>query len=102
MKTLQTCLLLCCRTTRIVLLAIVCTANPRLCFAQSTNNTRAPAQSGATAQVTYEPGDLYLPGSRVYVFVGKTGFGHEHGIVGQIKQGHIDMNSRKERRHFGF
>ena len=30
-----------------------------------------------------------------YVFVGKTGFGHEHGIVGQLKQGHIDMSPGK-------
>jgi len=95
MKILQPSLLLCRQSTPVVVLSIICTAAARECIAQSNSGTIAPAQSGAAAQVTYEPGDLYLPGSRVYVFVGKTGFGHEHGIVGQLKQGHIDMSSGK-------
>jgi YceI-like domain len=52
-------------------------------------------QSGATAAATPDPielGDVYLPGSRVYVFVGKTGIGHEHGVVGQLKQGRIRLD----------
>jgi YceI-like domain len=95
MKILHSCLLLCRRATPVVVLSIVCTAAAGDCFAQSNGVTTAPAQAVAAAHVTYEPGDLYLPGSRVYVFVGKTGFGHEHGIVGQLKQGHIDMGPGK-------
>jgi polyisoprenoid-binding protein YceI len=34
-----------------------------------------------------------LTGSRVYVFVGKTGLGHEHGAVGLLKQGHIQFDA---------
>ena len=49
--------------------------------------------AAAPAQATYEVGDVYLPNSRAYVFVSKTGFGHEHGVVGRIKQGRIDLNA---------
>jgi polyisoprenoid-binding protein YceI len=34
-------------------------------------------------------GDVDLVNSRVYMLVGKTGFGHEHGVVGQLQSGHI-------------
>src|SRR6476620_10931717 len=95
MNILQPSLILNRRTTPAVVLLIVCTAAARNCFAQSNSVTTAPAQAGAAAQVTYNPGDLYLPDSRVYVFVGKTGFGHEHGIVGQLRQGHINMSPGK-------
>ena len=33
--------------------------------------------------------------SRVYVFVGKTGFGHEHGVEGKIKSGWIALGASK-------
>jgi YceI-like domain len=52
----------------------------------------ATATPGQNAQV-YEPGDLYLPGCRVYVLVGKTGFGHEHGVVGQLQQGRLRLDA---------
>jgi hypothetical protein len=53
----------------------------------------APLQPAATqtGQQLLEAGDVYLPNSRVYVFVGKTGLGHEHGVVGQLKQGRINL-----------
>src|SRR6185503_19095830 len=47
-------------------------------------------------QSVYEPGDVYLPYSRVYVFVGKTGLGHEHGVIGSIKQGRIDLSAARD------
>lgn len=31
--------------------------------------------------------------SRVYTFVGKTGLGHEHGIEGRIKSGHLTLDT---------
>jgi polyisoprenoid-binding protein YceI len=54
------------------------------------------AATSASNQAVYESGDVYLPMSRVYVLVGKTGFGHEHGVVGQIKQGHINLDGGRE------
>lgn len=37
-----------------------------------------------------------LPSSRVYVWVGKTGFGHEHGVEGRIKSGRIRLNAARD------
>jgi polyisoprenoid-binding protein YceI len=51
---------------------------------------RSPNVPGAAN--TYQLGDIYLPGSRVYVLVGKTGLGHEHGVVGQLKQGRLRLD----------
>ena len=73
-----------------VFAAIVFGVAPCWCFAQ---NQAATPVAAAPAQATYEAGDVYLPNSRAYVFVSKTGFGHEHGVVGQIKQGRIDLNA---------
>lgn len=44
---------------------------------------------GQTPQQSFAPGDVYLASSRVYALVGKTGFGHEHGIAGSLKSGRI-------------
>lgn len=43
-----------------------------------------------------EPGDVYLPSSRVYIFVGKTGFGHEHGVEGRLKAGALKLGAEKD------
>jgi hypothetical protein len=63
------------------------------CFAQQQVIGSVPVQPAApqAGHNLLEAGDIYLPSSRVYVFVGKTGFGHEHGVVGQLKQGRINM-----------
>ncbi len=76
--------------------AIICVLLTNSCAAQSARSTAPAVPSGAPNQVTYEPGDIYLPTSRVYVFVGKTGFGHEHGVVGQIKQGRINIEAARD------
>ncbi len=78
------------RFVRIAFAAIAIEISPSCCFAQA--QAVAPTAT-APAQDTYEVGDVYLPSSRAYAFVGKTGFGHEHGVIGQIKQGHIDLNA---------
>jgi hypothetical protein len=48
------------------------------------------------AKPILEIGDVYLPSSRVYVFVGKTGLGHEHGVAGQLKRGRINLNDPRQ------
>lgn len=59
---------------------------------------RSEAQSGsgavqntADAQRIYEPGDVHLDYSRVYVHVGKVGLGHEHGVMGRLKAGRLPL-----------
>jgi hypothetical protein len=69
------------------------------CSAQT--NGSASVASGpiaATAPTVYEAGDVYVPGSRVYVFVGKgkSGLGHEHGVVGQFKQSRVNFNAPRD------
>lgn len=76
--------------------AIISVLLPNSCAAQSGGSTVVAAQAGAATQVTYEAGDIYLPTSRVYAFVGKTGFGHEHGVIGKIKQGRINMDVTRD------
>jgi polyisoprenoid-binding protein YceI len=41
-----------------------------------------------------EPGEVDLTRSRVYVFVDKTGLGHEHGVEGKLKSGVIRLGAR--------
>jgi hypothetical protein len=65
------------------------------CHGQSPSHVAATAPP-AGLQSVYEPGDLYLPSSRVYVFVGKTGLGHEHGVIGAIKQGRINLSAARD------
>lgn len=54
------------------------------------------ASPTAAAQHVYEAGDVFLAGSRVYVFVGKTGLGHEHGVVGLLKEGRLDLAAARD------
>jgi polyisoprenoid-binding protein YceI len=41
-------------------------------------------------------GDVDVNRSRVYAFVGKTGFGHEHGITGHLKSGSIRLGTDRD------
>ena len=40
-----------------------------------------------------ESGDVDLQASRVYVFVGKTGLGHDHGVEGRLKSGRVTLGA---------
>ena|SRR5436190_657007 len=42
------------------------------------------------AKPSLKPGQIDLEKSRVYVYVGKKGFGHAHGVEGNIKSGSIN------------
>jgi hypothetical protein len=52
-------------------------------------NTAAPVEE----RVVLEAGDLELESSQVFVYVGKTGFGHEHAVSGKLASGHLDLDS---------
>ncbi|MEI7698796.1 MAG: YceI family protein [Planctomycetia bacterium] len=38
-----------------------------------------------------EAGDVNLKDSRVYIYVGKTGLGHNHGVEGRLKSGRVQL-----------
>jgi polyisoprenoid-binding protein YceI len=53
-----------------------------------------PASAVTKTQST--TGDVDIERSRVYAFVGKTGFGHEHGVVGRLKSGTLRLGAREK------
>lgn len=58
-----------------------------LLFIASTN---LKGQDAGTKKVEYQPGDLNLDVSRVYIFVDKTNnLGHSHGVEGKLKAGQV-------------
>lgn len=76
------------------LLAAVCLfALCSVAFSQSVAAAPNPRPQASKPTVVYEPGDVFLPGSRVYVLVGKSGLGHEHGVVGRLRKGRLLLDS---------
>ncbi len=51
-----------------------------------------PAAPAAQAPLP-TPGEVDTDGSRIYVFVGKTGLGHDHGIVGRLASGRVILDA---------
>jgi polyisoprenoid-binding protein YceI len=41
-------------------------------------------------------GDVDRTGSRVYVFVGKTGLGHDHAVTGSLQSGHLRLGAAEQ------
>ncbi len=48
----------------------------------------------AAVRKSVEPGQIDLERSRVYIYVDKTGLGHEHAIEGKIKSGEIQFGAK--------
>ena len=75
---------------------------------RSTNAVVArPQQTVATANANdvpeeLEPSQVSLKKSRVYVFVDKTGFGHQHGIEGRLKSGQVTLGAVESAGEFVF
>jgi polyisoprenoid-binding protein YceI len=51
--------------------------------------TRTCAQSPEARRARLRTSEIDTERSRVYVFVEKTGFGHQHGVVGRLKGGYL-------------
>ncbi len=52
-------------------------------------------KSAKESKTPLKPGDVDLGQSRAYVLVGKTGFGHDHGVVGRLKSGSVHLDRAK-------
>jgi len=52
-----------------------------------------PQASPAPAAAPPAPGDADLAASRVYVFVGKTGLGHNHAVSGLLQAGRVSIGA---------
>jgi polyisoprenoid-binding protein YceI len=57
--------------------------------------TAAAPPASPRAKPTYAPGDVNLERSRAYIFVGKTGLGHEHAVAGVVKAGAIAIGAKE-------
>ncbi len=71
-------------------------------FAAAPNSSEAvqqakrPATAPKHEEERLEPGQISTARSRVYTFVGKTGFGHEHGVEGKLKSGHLRLGAAED------
>jgi len=52
----------------------------------------------AQSDAALGPGDINVAASRVYVFVDKTGFGHQHGVRGRLLEGKLRVAGRSAGR----
>ena len=55
-----------------------------------------PQRSPAPAAAPPAPGDVDLTASRVYVFVGKTGLGHNHAVSGLLQAGRVALGAAEQ------
>jgi hypothetical protein len=65
-------------------------------LSRAQQGTPAAGQRGGVAPRTLQPGELELQSSRVYVFVGKTGLGHDHGIEGRLRSGQLNLGAKEK------
>jgi len=71
-----------------VLLIFCCTPQTH---GQQANNTSA----AGTSAPNISPGDIELSASRVFIFVDKTGLGHQHAVEGQLSPSQLILGAEK-------
>lgn len=62
----------------------------------------AGVSSGRKVVPQRQDGNVDLTDSRVYIFVGKTGLGHDHGVEGRLKAGAIRLGATQHAGVFVF
>ncbi len=75
-----------------------------LAGAATTTSKTALGQTQPTQQLAQPPastatqgaGTVDIAKSRVYIFVGKTGFGHDHGVEGRLKSGSVKLGAAQQ------
>ena len=55
----------------------------------------APAVAGQPVGAADGSSNIDVESSRIYVFVGKKGFGHEHGVEGKLKEGTLQLGKEQ-------
>jgi polyisoprenoid-binding protein YceI len=62
-------------------------------------DVQSPRSASPDAQkASLGPGDINVGASRVYIFVDKTGFGHQHAVAGRIREGNLRIAGRSAGR----
>ncbi|MCY2967630.1 MAG: YceI family protein [Planctomycetota bacterium] len=62
----------------------------------STASAQQPAARAARPAKKLRPGEIDPQSSRVYILVGKTGLGHDHGIEGKIQSGRLKLGATEK------
>ncbi len=65
---------------------------------QGDEQRRSSTTRSAGQRSSLEPGDIHLKASRVYVFVDKTGFGHQHVVAGRLSEGKLRIAEKSAGR----
>lgn len=60
------------------------------------STSSAVGQQASTPRQKITPGQVELDTSRVYVHVGKTGFGHEHAVMGKLQSGIVRLGATEK------
>ncbi len=69
---------------------------PRRCAIASLVLLGTTAAAFAQPAASPVAGDVDLNGSRVYIFVGKTGLGHNHAVVGRLQAGRVRLDAAEQ------
>ena len=64
-----------------------------VCIGLTLQSISVPALAQPTSPVAQNHGTVDLVKSRAYIFVGKTGFGHDHGVEGKLKSGSVQLGA---------
>jgi hypothetical protein len=64
--------------------------------------TGAKLAAQQAAPTALPPGGVHLDSSRVYIFVAKTGLGHDHAIIGELSAGEIHLGAPREAGYLVF
>jgi hypothetical protein len=72
---------------RFVLFAVSILGAAELAVAQVRGQT--PAERAEARSLRLRSGEIDADLSRVFIFVDKTGLGHQHGVVGRLKAGNL-------------
>ncbi|MCC9602116.1 YceI family protein [Stieleria sp. JC731] len=64
--------------------------------AQVQEGRTASKHSEDASEASYQPGDVQTQVSRVYVFVDKTGLGHQHGVEAKLKSSTLVLGATEQ------
>lgn len=67
-----------------------------ICLVLASCGIAASQQPAPPAARAAAPGDVDLQASRVFVFVGKTGLGHDHAVVGRLQAGQVRLGAAEQ------
>lgn len=91
---------------RVIITGTVLVIGVFLAPMRSNATVAEPTQQAATTTdektAPLEPNQVDVKKSRVYIFVDKTGLGHQHGVEGRLSSGRVKLGATEEAGEFVF